>query len=145
MIRFYIDTCIWLNLFKKEGDSSKGVPYWKIADDFIKRIMFSEDKEIIYNSLILKELKFKLGEISFNEKLIFLKSEKRFKFIKSVDTDYSFARKLEGEFKYEIGFFDCLHIAICKRTNSILITRDKELIKNAIKYITVNKPEQLFT
>ena len=32
---YYIDSCIWLNMFKNEGDSSKGVPYWKIAKEFI--------------------------------------------------------------------------------------------------------------
>ena len=53
---FYIDTCIWLNLFKKEGDPSKGVPYWKIAEDFIDAIMFSQDKEIIYSGFVKLKL-----------------------------------------------------------------------------------------
>ncbi len=48
---FYLDSCIWLNLFKKEGDSSKGVPFWKIAEDFVNKIMFSEDEErILYQT-----------------------------------------------------------------------------------------------
>lgn len=38
MKRFYLDTCIWMNLFKKEGNPEKGVPYWKIAKEFINNL-----------------------------------------------------------------------------------------------------------
>ncbi len=142
---FYLDSCIWLNLFKEEGDPTKGVPYWKIAKDFIKKIMFSKNDEIVYTGFVLKELKYKLDEEIFNEKLLFLKSEEKFRFIKATEEDYSFARKLESESHYEISFFDCLHISVCKRIKSILITRDEELIKFSKKYIEVNKPENLLS
>ena len=72
---FYVDSCIWLNLWKKEGDATKGVPYWKIAKDFIERVIFSEHEEIIYSGFILKELKYKLDENTFNEKLLFFQNE----------------------------------------------------------------------
>ena len=143
---FYLDTCIWLNLFKKEGDSSKGVPYWEIARDFIEKVMFSKNEEIIYSSLILKELKFKIcNENILKEKLLFLKEEDKFRSVEVTEEDYSFARKLESELKYELSFYDCLHIAICKRLNFILVTRDKDLIRIARKYISVEKPENLLT
>ncbi len=136
---FYLDTCIWLNLFKKEGDSSRGVPYWKIARDFIEKVMFSKNEEIIYSGLILREIKFKIGnEDILKEKLLFLKEEYKFRFVEVT------ARKLESELKYELSFYDCLHIAICKRLNFILVTRDKDLIKIAKRYISVEKPENLF-
>jgi len=38
---YYVDSCIWLNLFKKEGDVAKGVPYWEITKKFIE---FAENK-----------------------------------------------------------------------------------------------------
>jgi len=47
---YYLDANIWLNLWKKEGDSSKGVPYWQIAKDFIDKIIFSVNDEIIYTA-----------------------------------------------------------------------------------------------
>ena len=142
---FYLDSCIWLNLFKKEGDPTKGVPYWEIARDFIEKVMFSKNEEIIYSGLILKELKFKIcNENILKEKLLFLKEEDKFKFVEVTEKDYSFARKLESELKYELSFYDCLHIAICKRLNFILITRDKDLIRIARRYIIVEKPENLF-
>jgi predicted nucleic acid-binding protein len=104
---FYVDSCIWLNLFKKEENANKGVKYWKIAKDFIEKVMFS-NSEIIYTGFVLKELKFKLSEDEFNEKMLFFKGEQSFRFIKATDEDYSFAQKLESEFNYEISFFDAL-------------------------------------
>src|SRR3989344_2800738 len=140
---FYIDSCIWLNLWKKEENANKGVKYWEIAKDFIEKIMFSKDEEIIYTGFVLKELKFKLDEDTFNEKMSFFKTEQRFRFVKATDEDYSFARKLESESHYEISFFDCIHIAICKRLNFTLITRDEKLIEFAKKYIQAERPENL--
>lgn len=65
---FYVDSCIWLNLFKKEGDSNKGVPFWKIAEDFVRKVMFSEDEEIVYSGLVLREIRFKIGETLFKNR-----------------------------------------------------------------------------
>ena len=142
---FYLDSCIWLNLFKKEGNATKGVPYWEIAKEFIEKVMFSKNEEIIYSGLILREIKFKIGnEDRLKEKLLFLKEEDKFRFVEVTEEDYSFARKLESELKYELSFYDCLHIAICKRLNFILVTRDKDLIRIARRYILVEKPENLF-
>ena len=39
--------------------------------------------------------------------------------------------------------YDCLHIAICKRLNYILITQNKILIQFAKKYIIVKKKEEI--
>ncbi|MFC1800816.1 hypothetical protein ACFLYT_02040 [Nanoarchaeota archaeon] len=55
---YYLDTCIWLNLFKKEGDAARGTPYWKITEDFIKYIE-ENNKQIIVSTIVLKELSFK--------------------------------------------------------------------------------------
>jgi len=144
MQSFYLDSCIWLNLFKKEGDPTKGVPYWKIAEDLIEQVMFSENEEIIYSELVLKEIKFNLNnEELFREKLLFLKRERKFRFVESMEEDYTFARKLESKSGFRISFYDCLHIAICKRLNFILITRDSLLIDFAKDYIEVQKPENL--
>ena len=143
---FYLDTCIWLNLFKKEGDSTKGIPYWRIAKDFIEKVIFSDDKEIIYSGLILKEIKFKFkNDEIFKEKELFFKEEIKFRFVKTAEEDYSFARKLESELMYRLSFYDCLHIAICRRLNLVLVTRDADLIRFARRYILVEMPEHLFT
>lgn len=139
---YYVDACIWLNLFKKEGDPNKGTPYWKITQDFLEKIMFSED-EIAYSGFVLKEIKFKISEKDFIEKREFLESEPKFSFVKATPDDYYLARKLESEFEFEISFFDCMHVAISKRLGYILITRDKLLIQYAKKHVEVYKPEEV--
>ena len=57
--------------------------------------------------------------------------------------DYDLARKFENEEEIKLSFYDYLHVAIAKRLNVPLITRDKELIYFAKKHIGVFKPEDL--
>lgn len=142
---FYVDTCIYLNLFKKELGNGEGMPFWKTANDFINQVTSSEDKEIIYSGLILNELKFKLNdEKEFKSKLSSFKQSAKYRYAKLSPEDYSFARKLERETNYELSFYDCLHIALCKRFNYILVTRDKELLSMAYRYkVKAYKPENL--
>lgn len=144
--KYYVDANILLNLWKKEGDPSKGIPYWQIAEIFLDKIMFSKDDEMIYTGFVLKEIKFKLNnEKLFYEKQEFLRKIPKFRFKKALSEDYDFGRNLEDEFNFSISFFDCMHIAISKRLNCILVTRDQELIKCAKKYVKVDKPENLFS
>lgn len=117
--------------------------YWKVAEEFFDKIIFSED-EIVYSGFVLKEIKHDINnEELFREKQIFLKEEPKFNFVKSTPEDYEFGRRLESEFNFEISFFDCMHVAICKRLNYILVTRDNLLIRYAKRYIVVNKPEEI--
>ena len=130
---YYIDSNIWLNLFKKEGDPTKGVPYWKIAKDFLEQVIFSEH-QIAYSGFVLKELKYNLKDRRlFEEKKKFLEDESKFVFVKAKVEDYDYARKLESEHNFILSFFDCIHIAICQRLGFFLVTRDKLLMKIAKK------------
>lgn len=138
---YYVDTCIWLNLFKKEGDPSKGIPYWKIAHDFIDKAITTKD-EIFYSSQVLNEIKYKLADdAKFKARGSYL--EENFIFVKTIEEDYILARELESKSKFKISFYDCIHIAICKRRDCVLITRDKLLIEFAKYYIRVKKPEEV--
>jgi predicted nucleic acid-binding protein len=144
MKRFYVDSCIWLNLFKKEGDESKGVPYWKIAKSFLKKVALSENAEVLYTSFILKEINRKIQDSSlFRKHLGFMRSSKRFIFIDCLKEDYILARKLESESGFSISFIDCINVAICMRLNAVLVTRDRNLIDFALSHIDVGKPEYL--
>jgi len=140
-IKYYIDTSVWLNLFKKEGNPEKGVPYWEIAKDFIEKARLSEKHEIFYSGFILKELSFKLEESKYREKIEFFKRE--LKYARATKEDYFLARRLESTSKYNISFIDCIHTAICKRLGCILITRDKKLLEFANNYILAKRPEEL--
>ena len=142
MVGYYVDTCIWLNLFKKEEGK---VPYWMFAKDFLEKVMFSKDI-IYYSGFILRELEFVLNDQElFKNKLLFFKEEKSLVFVKAKDEDYVLARKIESDNGYKIGFYDCLHVAIAKRMKSVLVTRDNDLIFVANKYVLVSKPEDLIS
>jgi len=142
MSKYYIDTCIWLNLFKKENDK---VQYWKFAKDFLEKVMFSKDI-IYYSGFVLKEIEHIIkNKDLFKEKKLFFKEEKKFIYIKAKNEDYEFARKLESNNNYKISFYDCLHIALAKRKKAVLITRDKDLIHIAEKHILTKKPEELLS
>lgn len=138
---FYIDTCIYLNLWKKEGNESKGKPYWKIAKEFFEKY----DHEIIYYSgFILKEMKYILNKDKFDEKRKFFQTKPNFKKVLISETDLIEVRKIEIETKFMISFFDLIHMILSKKSNSILITRDKELLQISKAYnIAAKKPEEL--
>lgn len=141
---YYIDTCIWLNLFKKEGNPSKGKPYWEIAEEFIEKIKSDEEIKILCSIFIIREIESKLGDKEmFKEKRDFIKNEVKAEFVNATKEDYNLARKLESESGYEVSFYDCLYIAMCRRGGFVLVTRDRKLIEFAKKYISVSKPEDL--
>ena len=133
MKKFFVDTCIWLNLFKKEGDASKGKPYFEIAKEFLLKF-----DTIFYSNLVLRELQYILNnEDVFQEKKAFMKKE--FHFVKV--TEEAFARKIEAE--CDLSFYDCLHIATAHRLGCVLVTRDKDLIAFSKKHVSASKPEDL--
>ncbi len=144
MRKYYFDTCIWLNFFKKEVNPYTQIEYWKIVELFLEKILTSNNNSIYYSGFVLKELEYKLKD-PYNFKIIknFFKNEEKIIFIKADEEIYSFARNLESKFKYKISFFDCLHIAICKKNNFTLITRDNELINYSKNIIYAKKPEHL--
>lgn len=137
-----MDSCIWLNLFKKEESASKGVPHWKIAEDFIKQVK-TENCLIFVSQMVTREISFKLEDKS---ELVeeFFNNNYYIRIVNAMPEDYSFARQLESESDFDISFYDCLHIAICRRMSLILVTRDRLLIDFAKYYIAVSKPEDLF-
>ena len=144
MIKYYFDTCIWNNFFKKEVNPHTQIKYWKMVELFLEDIFISNNHLIYYSGFVLKELEYKLK----NPKIFkiiknFFQKEEKIVYIKADEKIYSFARDLESKFEYKISFFDCLHIAICKKNNFVLITRDNELLNYSKNIINDKKPENL--
>ncbi len=139
--KYYIDTCIYLNLWQKEV--VEGVELWRLAKEFFDKIEERWDT-VYYSGFIFKELKHILSEQEFNQKRELFNSNPCF--IKEILTneEYEEARKIEIEIKNEIGFYDIMHILIARKTNSILITRDKKLIEVSNKLgVKAKKPEEV--
>lgn len=142
-VGYYLDSCIWLNLFKKRGDSSKGIPYWEIALDFIENV--EDQKEEIYvSTIVLKELLHILRN-KFEIVMSYFKQTDFIKIIKTKNEDYVLARKYETEDNSYLSFYDYLHVVIARRLKCDFVTRDKDLINFAKDKIKTNKPEELIS
>ncbi len=141
--RFYVDTCIYLNLWQKEGNKIYGIPYWRLAKNFFEKFD-NEEITFHYSGFVLKELKFILPEDEFKMKSKLFNSLPRFKKIKLSREEFEEARKIESEEKYGIGFYDIIHMILARKSRSILITRDKKLLELSKKCnVEAKKPEDL--
>lgn len=141
MKKYYVDSCIYLNLWKKEVDKS-GNKLWEFAKNFFEKVE-SEDSIIYYSGFLLKEFMFLLSTQEYLQKRDLFDSSPNFKKIILSKEEYGLARKIS---KGSIGlsFYDILHMLLAKKTESILVTRDKLLISLAKNYSVVAKrPEEI--
>lgn len=141
-MKFYLDTSIYLNIWKKEDDPKTAAPWWQYGSDIIENIGKSKDKLGFYSRAILTELKYLLTETDFLDKKEFIQNLENFKEIIITEKDKEDAKKLlEKHYNSNLSLFDFLHIVLCKKEDAILLTRDNSLIEIAKNYITVGKPE----
>jgi predicted nucleic acid-binding protein len=92
---------------------------------------------------LLKELKHVLSNTEFEQKRELFESSPNFKRATLSEKEYEQVRKIEKETKFEVIFFDIIHMLLAKKTKSILVTRDKKLRDVAAKYsVRVNLPER---
>lgn len=138
---YYVDTCIWLNLWLKEVSES-GMPHGEIAKNFFKEIELCQDAQIFISTIVIKEIAFVLEEDYSKREHIFRRIP-YITIIKTNNEDYRIARFIEKNEQYVLGFGDCLHIALTKRLGVLLVTRDKALLELGKKYVFTNKPEEL--
>ena len=135
---FYVDTCIYLNLWQKEKEETLGIPHWKSAKDFFEKCD-NKDSIIYYSGFLLRELEFILDSPEFNQKHQLFRQSPNFERIFLSEGEYNQARIIEYELNYGISFFDVMHMLLAKKSDSILITRDKELLDTAGKYSVIAK------
>src|SRR3989344_6287794 len=142
MPSYYIDTCIYLNLWQKEVSFS-GVKYWEIAQNLLE---FIEEKNytIYFSGFILKELNYILSKKEFENKKELFENTTNFKKVFLDKEELEEARKIEKEVNFDVSFYDIIHMILAKKTKSILETRDKRLMNIAIKYkVDVKLPEEI--
>ena len=139
--RFYVDACIYINLWQKEGDPSKGIPYWRLAKDFFKK--FDNDACIIYYSgFLLKELEFVLPKALFDKKRLLFGSSPNFHKLMLTEEGLAQARVMESTLDEYVGFYDIIHMLLSERAGATLVTRDKKLLEVADSHcIPAKKPE----
>ncbi len=140
--RYYLDACIWINFFKKEGDASKGLPYWKILELFLDFVS-AKNATIYVSTIVLKELRHVLSKELFETAEALFYEIDNIIITKTFPHEYELARKYEKDEEFKISFYDYLHTAISKSRSYVLITRDRDLLTFAKKYVTTFKPEEL--
>jgi predicted nucleic acid-binding protein len=141
MNSYYVDTCIYLNLWKKEVDDS-GNQLWEHAKDFFERAE-SEEAIIYYSGFLLKEFLFLLSTEEYLQKRDMFDSSPNFKKVILSKEEFELAGKISKANK-QLSFYDVIHMLLAKKTNSTLVTRDKLLISLAKDYsVTAKRPEEL--
>lgn len=143
MQNFYVDTCVYLNLWKKETDE-KGNALWFFAKNFFEFTSINNYK-IYYSGFILKELMFLISVENYIEKREFFESNVLFEKIVLTDEEYRRAIKIKSKFNTNCSLFDIIHIFLSKKSNSILVTQDKELISLASELGVIAKMPQEIT
>ena len=98
------------------------------------------EHEILVSTVVIAELDNNLEEFQSVRELM---GELRVKILNMLPEDHDLAWKIQEQTKYQIEFNDCLHIAVSKRMEAILATRDETLLKYAVRYIEAGKPEYL--
>lgn len=137
-----MDSCIYLNLWKKEVDES-GDLLWKFAKEFFEKLE-DNNSVIYYSGYLLRELMFAFDEKQFINKLELFNYSSIFKRVNLTKEEYQEAQKLKNTLASNVSFFDILHTLFAKKTNSVLVTRDEDLIEFAkTMNIIVKKPEEL--
>lgn len=140
-ISYYIDSCIYLNIWQKEVSTS-GVEFWRFAKEFFDKIE-ENNKTVFYSGFILKELSYILNEKEFIQKRKVFDLSKHFKKVTLTSKELEEARGIEREIKYDVSFYDIIHMILARKSHSILITRDKRLMNLARKHqIPVQLPEE---
>ena len=140
MQNFYVDTCVYFNLWKKEVDE-KGAPLWLFAKNFFEFAELNNAK-IFYSGFILKELLFLLSMEDYLEKRSFLEENNMFEKALLTEKEYQKAINLKNKTNTGCSLFDIIHVIIADKTKSILITQDKELLDLADYYKVAAKTPQ---
>lgn len=130
-MKYYIDTCILLNLWKKE--ERNGVKFWRIAQEFLDH---TPSEDICISPVVIRELEhvcpkgYRAHEPELLECTI----------IHPVREDYAFAHSIKEP---ALSFADRLHIAMARRLRLTIVTRDRMLIDVARQFCAASRPEHL--
>jgi len=133
MKKFYLDTNIWLDYFQNRSDGLK--PIGEFAFQFLKSCLNSEC-EIYYSNFVIKELRhiFTVSEIEEFLKIV----KDKLVFVEANPFDLDEARIISRQ--YSLHYADAIHLVLAKKSECILITRDKHF--DQISLIEIFKPEE---
>lgn len=136
-MRYYIDTCIWIDYYENRQDKFRPLGEWALR--LLRRIV-EEDSLVVYSTILIKELlKAGYNQQKIKEILSIIKSENLVKLKFTVHQNNE-AKKIVKERKLPRG--DVLHAIFSRDSRSILISRDKHF-QSLIDICQCYRPEEL--
>ncbi len=136
-MKYYVDTCVYLNVIYDEKDRA-GRKLGLLAERFFAKIP-SED--ILSSGVVLNELESLLPPERFSPLLAFFSQTTNVR-VTRTDTE----RAMWLQYRHpEISYGDALHLSLAKRLSAVLITRDKALLLVANEEGCAAGPPEAFT
>ncbi|MGV8171478.1 MAG: PIN domain-containing protein [Candidatus Woesearchaeota archaeon] len=132
-MRYYIDTCIWIDYWENRTDNLR--PLGEFAANFFNNL--DDDDIIYYSNFIIKELRNRYSDEIIAE--IFKVVECKLLFIESNESHMRLAKIFSAAGLVHKS--DALHIILAKEIGAKFITRDNQIILSGL--IDASKPEDL--
>jgi predicted nucleic acid-binding protein len=135
MMRFYIDTCIWID-FIEDREGFNDEPIGEYAHKLLAHLRRCK-YVIIINDFLFEELNAYYDE---NEIMTLLS------FFKTKNCSISLKQKEEAEElsdNISIPYGDALHAVLARDNGTVLVTRDKHFRK--IEWLTTRTPEEIIS
>jgi predicted nucleic acid-binding protein len=130
-MRYYIDTCIFLNIWKKEVGPDSETPLYETSETFLRHAL--EHHTVLISTVTLQELAGNLAPTEFN-----LLSDSLLNRTQVIEIDEHAVEKALSVKHYA----DTLHLLLARQHNAVLVTRDKRLIQRAYAlFVPVHMPQ----
>jgi len=136
MVKYYVDTCIWLDLFENRKDKFRPLGEW--AAEFINRSV-KEDEEILLSDIVEDELTNHLTEAHV-KRLLNLRNHCMLVRVDSNKRQFDEALRLSKERRVPLN--DAFHAVLARDSGAVLITRDRHF-DNLQDVVRCKKPEEL--
>ena len=135
--RFYLDTCIWIDLFENRIDKYR--PLGEFAKRLVKKI-FDNNGLILYSDTILQEIMSRVDSNILITLFRPLQQEGLIRRVMASDQQIAMAISLSKFRNIPCG--DALHAILARDNDAFLVTRDKHFrrLKDIVKIL---KPEDL--
>jgi len=135
-MKYYLDTCIWIDYLENRYDKFKPLGDWAL--ELINKII-RDNSSFIFSDHVIKELE---NKYSKNELKKFLEFIPKQLIINTKTTKNQAKEAYTLKIKFNIPFGDALHTILARDNQAKLVTRDKHFIelKNIVE---IKKPEEL--
>jgi predicted nucleic acid-binding protein len=142
MIRAYVDTNVFLNVWNEEIDPKSGKELWKGSKDFLKRIESGEYEGITSITTLMEIVHvFKVRGKDYNEAL---KDLRKLGIRVLVPDSWTMIKAFEYEIERDLDPYDSIAFAIAESAGSeIFVTRDEKLRRKIGRLIRALEPEEV--